>query len=184
MESRVANLDMKKDNISQAAVIASLQSHNQQQDSLIFSIFDSTHSPILLTILFKHGYKMLVQAPHTSPTPIRAAYVPQSINTQADLARERNLISDKILKLSHHFKVVGQPWEGPMVWYAAQYMNMIPYRNCAAHSTNGDSVVLMYHLKDVKTKDWVRGVFPVIFGRPIDDWDNATASEKAITIWN
>ncbi|KAF8535458.1 hypothetical protein BDD12DRAFT_855288 [Trichophaea hybrida] len=150
MESRVANLEsdttLKKDNISQAAVIASLQFHNQQQDSLIFSIFDSTHSPILLAILFKHGYKMLVQAPHTSPTPIRAAYVPQSINTQADLARERNLvqmeilarrkqfgsakhlaheISDKILKLSHHFKVVGQPWEGPMVWYAAQVSSFL-----------------------------------------------------------
>jgi len=40
------------------------------------------------------------------------------------------------------------------------------------------------YLKDVRTKDWVRGVFPVIFGRPIEDWDNATAAEKSITIWN
>jgi len=64
-------------------------------------------------------------------------------------------------------------------------MNAIPVRNSAAHSTNGDSVVLMYqYLKDVRTKDWVRGVFPVIFGRPIEDWDNATAAEKSITIWN
>lgn len=140
---------LKKDNISLGAEITSVKSVNKQQDTLIRSIFDCTHSPILLVIFFRHGYKMLVQARQKSPTPIRLAYVPQTLNTQADLAREvprveaeiiarrmqfgsakhrAHEISGNILKLRHKFKMLGQPWEGPMVWYAAEVSSLCNIR--------------------------------------------------------
>jgi len=140
---------LKKDNISLGAEITSVKSVNKQQDTLIRSIFDCTHSPILLAILFRHAYKMLVQARQNSPTPIHLAYVPQTLNTQADLAREvprveaeiiarrmqfgsakhrAHEISGNILKLRHKFKMLGQPWEGPMVWYAAEVSSLCNIR--------------------------------------------------------
>jgi len=140
---------LKKDHISLGAKIISVKSVNKQQDTLIRSIFDCAHSPILLAILFRHGYKMLVQAKQKSLTPIRLAYVPQTLNTQADLARgvprveaeiiarrmqfgsakhRAHEISGNILKLRHKFKMLGQPWEGPMVWYAAEVSSLCNIR--------------------------------------------------------
>jgi hypothetical protein len=63
---------LKNDNISLGAEITSVKSFNKQPDTLIRSIFDCTHSPILLAILFRHGYKMLVQAKQKSPTVFRS----------------------------------------------------------------------------------------------------------------
>ncbi|KAF8242879.1 hypothetical protein K440DRAFT_670464 [Wilcoxina mikolae CBS 423.85] len=175
--------------------------HTKSTDRVLSTVMKHTHIPLQLTILVRYSYKLLTGNSNTVPRQKRI-FVPHtvsSLNTPEDTERAIQSLTARItsaravygsepdrpheitanmLSLRKRFKVLGLEGERDVVWLAGE-------RNNIAHTTDGDAIVIMFeYLEDGRWKDFVKSVFPMVFGRDIADWENATKEEKSRKISN
>ncbi|KAF8539199.1 hypothetical protein BDD12DRAFT_839039 [Trichophaea hybrida] len=116
---------------------------------------------------------------------IKALEEREKADAEKEKEKDMHPITKLLLGHKGQWKEMGFENVGRLEKFAADLPKALsfiaPEPEIAIHATAGRIVDIFEHLP-AEDKQVMQSVFPIIFGRPVDDWKNASAEEKAKSI--